>query len=155
VALAADDLASLVRTQIVAKGANFVVVANVPDLASTPFGKSQSSTVRQLLMTMVTTFNDQLKANLAGENKVLQVDLYGLVRDEVSNPASYGLSNSTASACGSNALDGSSLVCDGRNTLAGVDVSRYLFADTVHPTPFGYSLAARHIAAQMMIKGWL
>jgi outer membrane lipase/esterase len=40
--MAADDLASLVRTQIVAKGANFVVVTNIPDLASTPFGMSQS-----------------------------------------------------------------------------------------------------------------
>jgi outer membrane lipase/esterase len=155
VAMVADDLASLVRTQIVAKGANFVVVANIPDLASTPFAMSQSAAIRQLLTTMVTTFNDQLSASLAGENKVLYVDLYRLVRDEVTNPASYGLTNSTTPACGPNPLDGSSLVCNGRNTLAGVDVSRYLFADSVHPTPFGYSLAARHIAAQMMTKGWL
>jgi outer membrane lipase/esterase len=73
----------------------------------------------------------------------------------VSNPAAYGLTNSTTPACAPNPLDGSSLVCNGGNTLAGVDVSRYLFADSVHPTPYGYSLAARHIAAQMMIKGWL
>jgi outer membrane lipase/esterase len=155
VAMAADDLASLLRNQIVAKGAKFVVVTNIPDLASTPFGMSEPAAVRQLLTTMVTTFNAQLAASLAGENKVLYIDLYGLVRDEVSHPASYGLTNTTTPACGPNVLDGSSLVCNGGNTLAGVDVSRYLFADSVHPTPFGYSLAARHIAAQMMIKGWL
>jgi outer membrane lipase/esterase len=155
VATAADDLAGLVRSQIIANGANFVVVNNIPDLASTPLGMSESAAIRELVTTMVTTFNDRLSASLARENKVLYVDLYGLVRDEVSNPASYGLTNSTKPACGPNALDGSSLVCNGGNTLAGVDVSRYLFADSVHPTPFGYSLAARHIAAQMMIKGWL
>jgi phospholipase/lecithinase/hemolysin len=154
-ARAADDLASLVRTRIVANGANFVVVTNIPDLAATPFGMSEPGPIRQLLTTMVATFNDRLLARLAGENKVLYVDLYALVRDEVSNPAAYGLTNSTTPACGPNALDGSSLVCNGGNTLAGVDVSRYLFADSVHPTPYGYSLAARHIAAQMMIKGWL
>jgi outer membrane lipase/esterase len=155
VARAADDLASLVRTQIVANGANFVVVTNIPDLASTPFGMSESASIRQLVTTMVTTFNGKLLASLAGENKVLYVDLYGLVRDEVTNPASYGLTNSTTPACGPNALDGSSLVCNGGNTLAGIDVSRFLFADSVHPTPFGYSLAARHIAEKMMTKGWL
>ena len=152
---AAGTLASLVRTRIIASGANFVVVANVPDLASTPFGRSQPAAVRELLTTMVTAFNDRLRLGLAGENKVLQVDLYQLVRAELANPASYGLSNSSTPACGPNALDGSSLVCNGNNTIPGADVGRYLFADSVHPTPYGYSLAARYIAEQMKGKGWL
>jgi phospholipase/lecithinase/hemolysin len=155
VANAANTLASLVRTRILASGANFVVVANVPDLASTPFGMSQPAAVRELLTVMVTAFNDRLAAGLAGENKVLPIDLYQLVRAQLANPASYGLSNSSAAACGPNVLDGSSLVCNGSNTVVGADVSRYLFADSVHPTPYGYSLAARHIADQMRGKGWL
>jgi phospholipase/lecithinase/hemolysin len=30
-----------------------------------------------------------------------------------------------------------------------------MFADTVHPTPFEYSLIARYVLEQMAIKGWL
>jgi phospholipase/lecithinase/hemolysin len=30
-----------------------------------------------------------------------------------------------------------------------------MFADSVHPTPFEYSLLARYVAEQMMVKGWL
>jgi len=31
----------------------------------------------------------------------------------------------------------------------------YLFADTVHPTPHGYSLLARLVSVRMADKGWL
>lgn len=34
-------------------------------------------------------------------------------------------------------------------------VQHYLFADTVHPTPWGYRLLAQLVAEKMAIKGWL
>lgn len=155
VANAAGQLVSVVRNRIIASGANFVVVANVPDLALTPFGTAQPASVREILSAMVTAFNDRLLSGLTGEDKVLYVDLYQLVRAAVGNPGSFGLVNSSAPACGPNALDGSSLICNAGNTIAGADVGRYLFADSVHPTPFGYSLAAGRIADQMRGRGWL
>ena len=66
----------------------------------------------------------------------------------------YGLTNTSTPACGANALGTTSLVCNGTNVIAG-DVSHYMFADDVHPTPFEYALVAKYIAEQMIIKGWL
>lgn len=155
VARAAEELSVLVRTQVVGKGANHVVVNNVPDIAATPLGQGQSASLRQLLTTMVTTFNNQLSAGLAGENKVLLVDLYTLTREQAANPAAYGLANTTTPACLQNAFGGSALACNGGNIVPAPDVGRYMFADSFHPTPYTQALAVRHILAQMMIKGWI
>jgi phospholipase/lecithinase/hemolysin len=149
------ELAGLVKTQIVGNGANYVVVNNLPDVASTPSGKAQSASTQQLIAAMIDAFNSQLKAGVASEAKVLYVDLYTVSRDEVLNPAVYGLTNVTTPACGPNALGTTSLVCNSTNTLSGADVSHYMFADDIHPTPYEYSLISRYVAEQMIVKGWL
>jgi phospholipase/lecithinase/hemolysin len=153
-AKAGGELAALVKTQILAKGANYVLVNNLPDVASTPAGKSKPAAVQALIKTAIDAFNGQLKAGVASDPKVLYVDLYTISHDEVINPAPYGLTNTSTPACGTNALGGSSLVCNGSNVIAG-DVSRYMFADDVHPTPFENWLIARYILEQMTVKGWL
>jgi phospholipase/lecithinase/hemolysin len=149
------ELAGLVKTEIVGKGANYVVVNNLPDVASTPSGKGQAASTQTLIAAMVDAFNAQLKAGVSAEAKVLYVDLFSVSHDQVANPGVYGLTNVTTPACGPNALGTSSLACNATNTLAGVDVSHYMFADDIHPTPYEYSLVARYVAEQMMVKGWL
>jgi outer membrane lipase/esterase len=153
-ATAGAELASLVSTRIVANGANFVVVNNLPDLSITPSALSQPAPTQALIQQMVNAFNAQLKAGLDAEPAVLQVDLFFLTHDQAANPAPYGLSNATTPACGPNPLGGSSLVCNGRDLMAG-DVSHYMFADDVHPTPFENTVVARYVAQQMTTKGWL
>jgi phospholipase/lecithinase/hemolysin len=153
-ATAGAELAALVKTQIVAKGANYVVVNNLPDVASTPSGKSQSAAVQGLIQTAVDAFNAQLKAGIAGDPKILYVDLWTVSHDEVINPGPYGLTNTSTPACGPNALGTTSLVCNASNVIAG-DVSHYMFADDVHPTPFENWLVARYVLEQMATKGWL
>jgi phospholipase/lecithinase/hemolysin len=153
-ATAGAELAALVKTQIVAKGANYVVVNNLPDVASTPSGKAQTAAVQSLIKTAVDAFNAQLKAGVASEPKVLYVDLWTVSHDEVINPAPYGLTNTSTPACGPNALGTTSLVCNAKNVIAG-DVSHYMFADDVHPTPFENWLVARYVLEQMATKGWL
>jgi outer membrane lipase/esterase len=92
---------------------------------------------------------------VAGESKILYVDVYAVGQDQVKNPGPYGLTNVTAAACGANAVTGTSaLTCTGKTLVAG-DISHYLYADGVHPTPFGHMLLARYVSAQMIIKGWL
>ncbi len=152
--VAGTELANLVKTQIIAKGANYVLVNNLPDVASTPSGKSQSADIQTLIKTAVDAFNAQLKAGVAGEAKVLYVDLWSVSHDQVINPGPYGLTNTSTPACGANALGTSSLVCNKTNTIAG-DVSHYMFADDVHPTPFENALVARYVLLQMSGKGWL
>ena len=48
----------------------------------------------------------------------------------------------------------SSLVCTASTVISG-DVSHYQFADTVHPTPYGYQLLAQYVTQQLALAGWL
>lgn len=147
---AGAELAGLVKTELVGKGAKYVVVNNLPDVASTPSGKKQSADIQGLIKTMVDTFNSQLKSNLGESPNILYVDLFTISRDQVTNPAIYGLTNTTVPACTSD----SSLTCTSK-TLSGPDVSHYMFADDVHPTPYENWLVARYVLKEMAVKGWL
>ena len=151
---AGAELATLVKTQMVGKGANYVVLNNLPDLGSSPSGKAQDANTQALINAMVSQFNSQLKAGTDGDAKILYVDLFTVSRDQAMNPAAYGLSNTSTPACGPNAFGTTSLACNASNTIAG-DVSRYMFADDVHPTPFENALIAKYVAEQMIVKGWL
>ena len=150
---AGAELARLVRTKVVANGAKFVVVNNLPDINITPGALTQSEATREVIKAMVATFNDQLKAGLAHERKVLYVDVYGLTHDQAANPAKYGLTNTTTPACGPNAFGGSSLICNASNLQPG-DVSHYMFADDAHPTPFEHALVAGFVQQRMSDRGW-
>lgn len=153
--LAGAQMAALVKNEILAKGAKYVVVANLPDVASTPASKSKSADIQALTAAMVNAFNTQLKAGLATDDpRILYVDLYTVSNDQVKNPAPYGLTNTSTPACGPNVLGTTSLACTNANTIAG-DVSHYMFADDIHPTPFENNLIARYVLKDMAIKGWL
>ena len=154
---AGAELAAYIKAQIVGKGAKHVVVVNMPDISKTPFAYAQDAATQGLISSMVQTFNAQLQNALAGTPSVLMVDAYSDNRHMVANPASYALSNVTQPACNLSApanLLGSSLVCNLANLNSG-DVSRYLFADSVHPTPYGYKLTAELVAKRMVQVGWL
>jgi outer membrane lipase/esterase len=147
---AGAELAALVKNQIVAKGANYVVVNNLPDVASTPAGKKQSASTQALIAAMVDAFNKNLKAGLGNDPRIAYVDLFSVSKDQVANPAIYGLTNTAQPACSTE----SSLTCTAK-TLSAPDVSHYMFADDVHPTPYEYWLVTRYVLKDMAVKGWL
>jgi outer membrane lipase/esterase len=151
------QLADLVKTQILAKGAKHVVVVNVPDVSQTPSALGADAQTRALINHMVTTFNTQLASGLAGTSVVL-VDAYTQGHDQTANPAKFNLTNVTTPACSTtspaNPLQGSSLTCTAASTIPG-DVSRFLYADSVHPTPYGYELLARFVELQLVTAGLL
>jgi phospholipase/lecithinase/hemolysin len=158
-ALSGAELATYVKTQVVAKGAKYVVVVNIPDISSTPFVTSlNNDDIKNLVRTMVTTFNGALAAGLAGTPGVVVVDAYSTNTDQIKNPDQYGISNFRDTACSTtsaaNPLMGSSLTCSAASTVAG-DTSRFLFADGVHPTPFGYQLMAQLVSKSLVTVGWL
>lgn len=154
---AGAELVALVKTQILGNGATHIVVNNLPDLGTTPFGLSQSAETQALINAMVKAFNDQLSNGLAGESNVVLVDAFSVSHDEATNPGPYGLTNVTTPACDLTAAKnplGSSLVCNASNLIAG-DVSHYQFADSVHPTPYGHWLLARFTTERLVVKGWM
>lgn len=149
------ELAALIKTQIIGKGANYVVVNNLPDLSVTPSGKAQPASSQTLIAGMVQGFNTGLRAGLDGlDAKFVYVDLATITQDQVKNGAKYGFTNTSTPACGPNALGSTSLVCTAKNVIAG-DVSHYMFADNVHPTPYAYTQIAKSVTDEMTRKGWL
>ena len=162
-ATAGAELAGYIKTQILGKGARYVIVVNVPDVSKTPFAYGQDAATQDLINRMSATFNTQLQTGLNGAN-VRIADAYSDIRNQAANPALYGLTNVTTPACNltapvPNAL-GSSLVCTVATTSATGnvipgDTSHYLFSDTVHPSPYGYKLFADLVSAELSKAGWL
>ncbi len=160
---AGAELAGYVKALVLANGAKTVVVVNLPNVSKTPDSLLQSAESQAFVNLMATTFNDQLKAGLAGTGVVL-ADAYAESTSQAANPGPYGLSNVKDRACSSapatpttpapNALGGSSLVCNAGNLNPG-DVSRYQYADGVHPTPYGYELLAKFVLSEMIKAGLL
>jgi phospholipase/lecithinase/hemolysin len=148
---------NLVKNQVVANGANYVVVVNIPDVSQGPDALAASADQRALIRTMIVTFNEQLRLAVANEPKILYSDAFTANVDQIANPALHGLTNVKDRACdlspAKNPL-GSALVCNAGNLAAG-DVSHYLFADGSSPTPFAYLLLARFVSKDMIVKGWL
>jgi len=153
---AGAELAGYIKNLIVGKGAKYVAVINLPDVSKTPFALSQSAETQGLINTMVTTFNSQLQQGLSGVDLLL-IDAYTVSRDQSANPVKYGFTNTTTPACdlspAKNAL-GSSLVCTKNNLIAG-NTDAFQFADTVHPSPFGYKVLADLVAAELGKRGWV
>jgi outer membrane lipase/esterase len=156
---AGAELAQLVKKQMLTKGAKRVVVVNLPNVALTPSSVAQGPAVQALVTAMSQAYNAQLAAGLDKTPGVLLVDAFALSNDQAANPARYGLSNLATPACSStsplNPIPGYSLTCTTASTLAGVDVSRYAYADSVHPTPYAHSLLAKAVLEALARRGWL
>jgi len=158
----ATELAGDIQTQVTAKGAKYVVVVNVPDISITPFAietEVASPGTKALLTMMVNTFNSTLTSALNTTNGVIIVDAFSDSHNQSIHPEHYALSNVTKEACdpasAANPLQGRALTCTASTTLSGIDTSAYLFADGVHPTPYGYKLLAQLVTKSLVLAGWL
>ncbi len=156
---AATDLVNDVNTLILAKGAKYVVVANIPDFADIPALAAYSTAQKGLVDAMVTTFNSTLKtglAGLSGSANVIYLDTYTSIKDEITNPAKYNLTNATSQACDPVLTpQNRALFCNANTLIAGQTAdTHYLFADDTHPTPYGHLLFATYVLQAMTNKGW-
>jgi len=158
---AADELAADVNTMILANGATHVVVVNIPDASLTPSAISSGASGQALVKQLVQAFNTELATKLQAGPSLLLVDAFSASEDQVTNMAQYGLTNVTTQVCTSS----SSLLCTKNTLIAAVApaasaapataANTYEYADSVHPTPYGYRLLAELVGEQMAIKGWL
>ena len=150
---AADELAGYVKTLMLAKGAKFVAVVNLPDVAQTPLAASFDANTKGFVNLLVTSYNGALQASLGTTPGVVIVDAYTQGRAQVASPAAFGLSNVTVPACSktssANPLGGASITCTTASTIAG-DTSRYNFADDVHLTPYGNQLLADFVLSRVI-----
>jgi outer membrane lipase/esterase len=158
VEVAANELVGYVNDLILAKGAKYVVVLNLPDISTAPFGAAAESSLpgtQAVISAMVQAYNSQLQAGLTSPD-VLLVDLYTASVDQIVHPANYGLTNVTDTACNldPNVNRIGSLICTSQNVIEG-DISHYEFADTLHPTPYANLLIALYVAQNLALRGWM
>lgn len=155
-ATAAGELAGYVKTEILAKGAMHVVVVNLPDVSTTPYGISLGAQTQGLILAMVNAFNTRLSTDLAGQD-VVYVDAYTVGQDQTQHPDQYGLTNVTTPACNLATMTlPTSLTCNASTLITGQTIdTHYEYADSVHPTPYGYKLLAQLVTDNLLKKGWL
>lgn len=165
---AATELAALVKTEILAKGAERVAVMTLPDSASTPYGSTLSVDGRALLTGLSAAFNAALLAGLDGSGARI-IDARALNAAVQAAPSAFGLTNITVPACdaakisavtGGLVTDGSSLFCNAsagvpfNGIRTGASASTYLFADGVHPTTGGHKIFADQVWTKLKDFGW-
>ena len=113
----ADQFAAGLRTQALDKGAQQVVVANMPGITYTPrfqavlnaiaaaagggtTGAAARAQAEALFQGWVGAFNQRLAATFAGDQRVRVVDIAGRLADQMARPAAYGVTNVTLPVCG-------------------------------------------------------
>ena len=167
--LAATQLATLIKDQVVAKGATRVAVMNVPDGSIAPAFSALPAANKALLTQLSAEFNSTLTTSLAGVD-VRMIDIRAFIGDAIANPAKYAFTNATVAACdpakiagvtGGRVTDGSSLFCNAASgqpfngLKTGASASTWLFADGVHPTSGGHKAISDFVIGKLKEFGWM
>lgn len=133
-------------------GAKNLIVIGMPNIAVTPFGEGTGPEGVALLDAMTTTFNNTLKSSIAGRN-LLYFDSALALKAIMNNPARFGLTNTTETACGGTT---SSLGCVPGLTPGSVSAEQaasFLFADYVHPSGTAHSVISDWIYSTLESTG--
>jgi phospholipase/lecithinase/hemolysin len=164
---AAIELATLVRSEILAKGGKYVAVMTLSDIADTPFGNSsQVAPARAVLTDLSRIFNLWLRESLTGQ-PVQIIDTFAMFKDLTARATALGFTNIALPACdigkiatatANNITDGSSLFCDPNllmTTPLQADANTWFFADSVHPSTGGHKAISDAFLAQLRAFGWI
>jgi len=128
-------------------GARYVLVPNIPDIGLTPQFLALGAAASAQASGLADTYNQSLYNALAGQGlRVIPLDTFSFLREAATNPALYGFSNVTGTACQPQ-ITAQSITCNpGTYVAPGADRS-YLFADGVHP-----SAAAHEMLGQLALS---
>jgi phospholipase/lecithinase/hemolysin len=163
----AIELGGYIKREILAKGGKYVAVANLVDIAATPFSSTVPVATRPVLTTLSETFNLWLRDEMTGQ-PVQWIDAMALFKELRADSARFD--NVSVPACdaakiaaitGGAVTEGSSLFCNATpgapfNGLRdGADVQRWLFADGVHPTIGGHKATSEEFAKALAAFGWI
>ncbi|MBC7988630.1 MAG: autotransporter domain-containing protein [Luteimonas sp.] len=124
-----------------AAGARYVIVPTIPDIGVTPSSLAGDPAGQAQGTALATAYNTALFGGLASAGlSVIPLDTFHFLQEVVANPAQYGFSNVTGTAClppGS-----SSLTCSPAAWASPDAPNTYLFADGVHPTSGAHRIVA-------------
>ena len=112
----ADLFYNAIKANALDKGAQHVVVLNMPGITNTPrfqavldsiaaangggtTGATARASAEGLFKSWISAFNSELAAKFDGDSKVALVDFYTSFNDQIASPAQYLLSNVKTPAC--------------------------------------------------------
>jgi phospholipase/lecithinase/hemolysin len=132
---------------LVSRGAQNLLVLNVPDLGQTPYEAEHGPAAAQSASALASLYDTDLAAALqplesTGALKLDLVDTYSVLDQVIANPAPYGFTNVTQPVWDGNLTSSSS----GTLAAAGSAQNQYLFFDPLHPTAQTHALLAQGIA---------
>jgi phospholipase/lecithinase/hemolysin len=174
----ADTYYNAINTHVLDRGASHVAVLNLPDITLTPrfrqvlaqvalangggaAGDAAAAQVQAVIRQWIAAFNTRLKERIGSDARVALVDFNADFTDEVQNPAKYGLTNATLSACeaaGIPAIQACSSAALNANPPAGLTTGwwrTWAFSDSFHPTPTGHRLLADTVLRALERAEWL
>jgi len=133
-----------------AVGAKHIVVLNLPDIGLTPAfrGTAAQSGVSGLVF----AYNQTLNGGLATlQDGIIPINAYQLIGEVMADPALYGFTNITGTACNIGVLpNNSSLFCSPATYVAPNANETYLFADGVHPSGAAHAMLAQVVQATIV-----
>ncbi|HKX42788.1 MAG TPA: SGNH/GDSL hydrolase family protein [Burkholderiaceae bacterium] len=112
----ADNFYAAIKTNALDKGAQHVVVLNMPGITNTPrfqmvldsiaaasgggtAGATARANAEALFKSWFVAFNNELAVKFNGNSNVVLIDFYTSFNDQIANPAQYSLTNVTTPAC--------------------------------------------------------
>jgi phospholipase/lecithinase/hemolysin len=135
---------------LVARGAQHILVLNVPDIGHTPYETQRGPTVSAEATTLSQEYNASLAAQLqnlvasTGVDLTL-VDTYSLLDGVIANPTAYGFTNATQPVWNGSLTDPTS----GTLAATGAAQNQYVFFDSLHPTSQAHALLGNGVAQQV------
>ncbi|TAK39567.1 MAG: autotransporter domain-containing protein [Lysobacteraceae bacterium] len=135
-------------------GAQYVLVANLPDIGLTPASRAGGAAGMAQGTALADAYNQALFGALAAQGlSVIPVDTFHLLQEVVANPGLYGFSNVTTPACLTQPAPAgdSALFCNPASLRSPDAGNAWMFADGVHPTTATHALMAQ--LAVSMIEG--
>jgi len=167
----------LVKTKVLDKGANKVLLANSPKLTVTPrlaiaLGQQQAAAL--LFDTWVKAYNAQLAVKFAPEPRVAIFDLYALTDTFATSPGTYNFTNWRDASCPPAGADASGptynlercteaaandyIASGPTGPISGTkltgSITGFVYSDNFHPTPRGHEIAGQVALDLINAKGW-
>ena len=135
-------------------GAQYVLVANLPDIGLTPAMRAGGAAAMAQGTALAASYNQALFGALAANGiSVIPVDTFHLLQEVAADPGAYGFANVTTPACLAQPAPAgdSSLFCNPASFRSPDAATSYMFADAIHPTSATHAMMAQ--LAISMIEG--
>lgn len=184
----ADVFYNAIKAQALDKGAARIAILNIPGITNTPrfqlvldsiaaaygggtAGATARAQAEAVFRAWIVAFNQQIAARAAGDARVVVVDFYTNLDNQMAAPAQYGLTNVKTPACPVTGIGSDGLPSYNFQTCTATALSAqtppagatggadwwktYGFSDGFHPSPYGHQLMGQLVAKSLAAVGWL